>query len=170
MTAEQASEVATVYIIRPRLMESKGIADMSVHIAYQGQPLLKMDEDSYALLYLWPSKGEVRVSSKTLFARQKVPIDVWRSRQYKFIAGKTYFIYVRQIDEEFRGVFYDPEPVDLEQAKILIENAGASGAAKFAPIEKLTEVNVPPSSAVTASPPPMPEDVYRQETYMYEDK
>lgn len=152
ISAEQISSVATVYVIRPRLLKSKGVADLPVRIDYQGQPLLTLEEGSYALMYIRPGKGEIKVWSKTRFTNQMDSIDVWRSRQYKFIVGKTYFIHIRQVDEEFRGVFYEPELVNLKQAKVLVESARASGVARRAPIEKLTAVDEPPASATIALP------------------
>lgn len=165
ITAEQISRVATVYIIRPRLPKSKGIADLPVRVDYQGQTLLELDEGSYALMYIQPGKGEVKVSSKTRFTYQSDPIDVWRSRQYKFIVGKTYFIHIRQIDEEFRGVFYEPKLVSLKRAKVLVEQARASGLAHKLPIDKLVNVAAPPASATRGLPPAKPEDVYKRGKY-----
>ena len=152
ISAEQISSVATVYVIRPRLLKPKGIADLPVRIDYQGKPLLAMDEGSYALMYIRPGKGEIKVLSKTRYTNQMDPIEVWRSRQYKFIVGKTYFIHIRQVDEEFRGVFYEPELVSLKQAKALVERARASGVARRVPIEKLIAVDAPPASATMGLP------------------
>ncbi len=169
ITAESKKQLATVYFIRPRAYKSKGVADDAVRIEFQGQTLLTQDEGTYTLLYIKPSKGTLKTYSKTLYADQRVPIDVWRERVYKFIAGRTYFIHVRQIDEEFRGVFYEPQPVDLQEAKRLIvpgsghfSNTRASGAARNAPIDELTEVDMPPASAVKELTPAMPEDLYKQ--------
>ncbi len=169
ITAESKAQLATVYFIRPRAYKSKNVSNDTVRIAFKGQTLLTQDEGTYTLLYIKPSKGALKIHSKTLYADQRVPIDVWRERVYKFIAGRTYFIHVRQIDEEFRGVFYEPEPVDLQEAKRLIVpstghfgNTRASGAARNAPIDELTEVNMPPSSAVKDLTPAMPEDLYQQ--------
>lgn len=173
ITAEQKAQLAAVYFIRPQAYKTKGISDQAVRISFQNQTLLTQDEASYTLLYMKPSKGILKVHSKTKFINADVPVDVWRSRQYKFIAGKTYFIYVRQIDEEFRGVFYEPEPVTLEQAKELIVpgkgrfgNTRATGLARSAPLEKLSEVVAPPASAVKGLTPALPENIYKQEKYL----
>jgi len=170
ITAETKAQLATVYFIRPWAYKSKGVADNAVRIEFQGKTLLTQSEGTYTLLYIKPSKGVLKVHSKTLFANQRIVKDVWRARVYKFIAGKTYFIYIRQIDEEFRGVFYEPQPVDLNEAKQLIVpgtgrfgNARVSGPARSAPIGKLTEVDMPPASAVKGLAPAMPEDLYKQE-------
>ncbi len=169
LTEESKAQLAAVYFIRPKLYKSKGLSDGEVRVEFQGKTLLTQSEGTYTLVYLKPSRGTVKVHSKTLYADQRAAIDVWRSRAYKFIAGKTYFIHVRQIDEEFRGIFYEPQPVDLLEAKRLIVpglgrfgNTSPSGAARSMPIDKLTEVNAPPASAVKNLPPTMPEDLFRQ--------
>lgn len=174
MTAEQKAQLATVYFIRPKPYKSKGVADKPVRIEFQKELLLVQDEGNYSLLYIKPSKGELVVHSKTLFANQHIPVDVWRAREYKFIEGKTYFIHVRQIDEEFRGVFYEPEPISLREAKELIVtgkgrsgNTIATGVARSAPIDKLTEVDVPPASAIKGLAPALPENIYKQEKYLH---
>lgn len=173
LTAEQKAQLATVYFIRPEVDKSKGPANNPVRVSFQAKTLLEQGEGNYTLLYIKPSKGLLKVHSKTQFTDQRLPVEVWRSREYKFIAGKTYFIHVRQIDEEFRGVFYDPTPVSLDVAKQLIVpgkgrfgNTRASGAARAAPIDGLTEVNTPPASAVKSLSPALPEEIYKQEKYL----
>ena len=173
VTAEKKAEVATVYFIRPTAYKSKGVSNDTVRIEFQGQTLLKQDEGAYTLLYLKPSKGILKVHSKTLFTDKRDPVDVWRSREYKFIVGKTYFIHIRQINEEFRGVFYEPEPISLREAKELItigkgrfSSTRASGLASNAPIDKILEVNVPPASAIKGLAPSLPENIYKQENYL----
>ncbi len=177
ITAEQKTQLATVYFIRPIAYKSKGVANDAVRITFQGKTLLTQDEGNYTLLYLKPSKGILKIHSETKFINDKAPVAVWRARQYKFIAGRTYFIYVHQINEEFRGVFYEPEPVDLREAKELIvpgkgrfSTTRASGAARSAPIDELTEVRAPPASAVKALAPALPENIYKQEKYLHKVK
>ena len=164
--AGSKDEYANVYFIRPRMLKTKGPADKPVRIDYEGKTLLTIDEGSYALLHIKPSKGQLKVFNETKFINKQEPIEVWRARQYKFIPGKTYFIHLLRIDEEFRGVFFEPEPVTLQQAKLLIDQARASGAARSAPIDKLTEVDEPPSSATDVLIPALPENIYKHEKYV----
>ena len=177
ISAAQKSQLATVYFIRPTAYKSKGVANEAVRIEYQGKTLLTQEEGNYTLLYLKPSKGTVKVFSRTKFINDRLPIEVWRAREYKFIAGKTYFIYIHQINEGFRGVFYEPEPVSLREAKELIVpgegrfgSTRASGAARSAPIDELTEVNAPPASAVKGLAPALPENIYKPEKYLHKVK
>jgi hypothetical protein len=157
---------ANVYFIRPKPLKTKGYADKPVRVDFQGQPLVTLDEGAYTLLRIKPSDGLVKVNSMTTFANQAQPIDVWRERRYKFLPGRTYFIFLKQLNEEFRGIYYEPEPVDWEMAKQLIETARASGAARNAPIEDLTEVVAPPNSTVDKLAPALPENIYKSEQYL----
>jgi len=173
ITAEQKLKLATVYFIRPETYKTKGVANNEVRIEFQGRTLLTQAEGNYALLYIKPSKGTLKIHSETKFINSDQPVAVWRARGYKFIAGKTYFIYVRQINEEFRGVFYEPEPVSLREAKELIVSGEgrfgttlATGAARNAPIGDIVEVKTPPASAIKPLAPALPENVYKQEKYL----
>jgi len=157
---------AMVYFIRPKVEKTKGYADNPVRVDFQGQPLVTLDEGSYTLLRIKPSDGLVKVNSMTRFTNQAQPIEVWRERRYKFLPDRTYFIHLRQLNEEFRGVYYEPEPVEWEMAKKLIETARASGAARSARIETLTEVVAPPSSTIDKSIPALPENLYKPEQYL----
>lgn len=157
---------AYVYFIRPKLYKSKGVADEAVRIEFQEKVLLELDEGSYTLLRIKPSKGELKVFNETKFINKIHPVEVWRAREYKFIEGKTYFIHIKQINEEFRGVFYDPEPISFEMAKTLAEKPHASGEARNAPIEKLKNISAPPASTVNNLSPALPEDIYKKERYL----
>lgn len=177
LTEAQKAQVASVYFIRPEPYKTKGVANAPVNITFQGETLLTQSEGNYSLLYIKPSKGPLKIYSETMFTDKRLPVDVWRDREYKFLAGKTYFIYVRQINEEFRGVFYEPQPISLREAKQLIlpgkgftGNTIATGAARKAPIAKLTEVDVPPASAIKKLAPALPENIYKQEKYLHEVK
>lgn len=156
--------VATVYFIRPALLKPKGFADREITVDYLGEPLLTIEQGYYALFKIKPGKGEVVTHSLTKFTSQLEPIKVSRKRTYNFIAGKTYFIYLKQLNEEFRGVFYDPMPVSLEQAKRLIVDARPTGAARDAHIEDIESVpDVPAPSKIE---PAFPEKLYPQQPYL----
>ena len=96
---------------------------------------------------------------------------MWKERYYRFVGGRTYFIHIKQIDEEFRGTFYEPELVSLQEAKRLIKHLKRIGAAAAAhPIDKLTHVAAPPESAAKDEEPTLPEDLYQSAPYMQDKK
>lgn len=162
---EKQEPYASVYFIRPKPLKPKGVADKEIYIEYQGKLLLSIDEGNYTLLRIKPSTGEIRVINQTKFTNKQEPITVWRHRNYTFIEGKTYFIYLHRDVEGFRGVFYDPQPVHLEQAKKLIDTCWTRGEARDAPIDKLVQVDEAPDSAIQGQQPALPENVYKHEHY-----
>ena len=164
LQAEADTELANVYFIRPRPDKYKGVADNPIRVDYQDKPLLKISEDSYTLVKLQPGKGEITTRSKTRFVNQLYPIDVSRSRLYTFLAGRTYFVYLKRVDEEFRGITYDPEPVDLAKAKLLSEKLRKWGLATKEPIAAIEEV--PPIPKASPLEPVYPEKVYPGTPYL----
>jgi hypothetical protein len=156
--------VATVYFIRPSLIKPKGFADKPVTVDIDGQHLLEIDQGVYVMLKIRPSKSDVITHSLTKFTNRLEPIKVSRKRSYNFIAGKTYFIYLKQLNEGFRGVFYDPSPATLAQAKKVIVDASPRGDARDARIEDIKEVpDTPPPSELV---PAYPEDLYPHYHYL----
>ena len=160
----EATPVATVYFIRPALIKPKGFADKPVTVDIDGEHLLELDQGVYVMLKIRPGKSDVITHSLTKFTNQLEPIKVARKRNYNFIAGKTYFIYLKQLNEGFRGVFYDPSPATLAQAKQVILDASPSGAARDARIEDIQEV--PDAPAPSELVPAYPEDLYPHYHYL----
>ena len=165
---QEDSAIAKVYFIRPQMEKNKGLADKTLSVRYKNNPLFTIDEGQYILVPLKPGKGIVSTHSITKFINRDQPISVSRQREYTFLAGGTYFIHLKRIDEEFRGIFYDPEPIDWEDAVRLTRDARPRGAARDARIASVSEAatNVPvPASRLE---PAMPEQIYPQQTYMLE--
>lgn len=157
---------ASVYFIRPTPFKSKGIADNPIGVSYKGKRLLTIREGSYTLLKIKPGKGPVTTHSKSMFTKQLQPVDITRTREYTFVAGRTYFIHLTRVDEEFRGIYYDPQPVDLATAKQLSEPLYASGLADDEPIALIKDVpSVPKTSPLE---PLYPEQVYPKTPYTLE--
>ncbi|WP_455221821.1 hypothetical protein [Kaarinaea lacus] len=156
--------IAKVYFIRPMPLKFKGIADKKVQVDFKNETLLTLSEGRYTLVKLQPSKGEVTTHSKTKFTNKDVPIEVSRSREYRFIAGKTYFIELKRVDEEFRGIFYDPAPITYEQALALSKRLSAEGAARDEPIDQIEAVSQAPQPSPLE--PALPEHMYPGKTYL----
>lgn len=156
--------VARVYFIRPLPLKFKGIADKKVRIEFQNETLLTLGEGQYTLVRLKPSKGELVTHSKTKFTNNDLPIEVSRAREYRFIAGKTYFIHLKRVDEEFRGIFYDPAPVTFEQALQLSKRLKAMGAAVDEPIDQIKSVAEAPNPSPLE--PALPENLYPGKKYL----
>lgn len=156
--------IAKVYFLRSKPVKYKGIADSKITVDINGAPLITIDEGVYTMVKIKPAKAKITTHSKTKFITQYKPINVTRTREYNFIAGKTYFINLKRVDEEFRGIFYDPEPVKLEQARKIAEPLRAVGGARKAPIKYISKVeDTPPASSLK---PALPEDLYPGKTYL----
>jgi hypothetical protein len=151
---------AKVYFIRPMPEKHKGIADSKIIVDYQGQKLLAIAEGTYTLLAINPGKGEITTHSKTMFTNRKIPIDVSRSRAFTFVAGGTYFIYLKRDNQEFRGIFYDPEPLTLASAKSVAQ--GLDSVGKLANREPIHAIkDIPPVPPTGPLEPVTPEQLYR---------
>ncbi|MGD8558412.1 MAG: hypothetical protein PVF34_01640 [Gammaproteobacteria bacterium] len=156
--------VARVYFIRPKPFKYKGIADNKISVEYQNEKLLGINEGQYKLVKLKPSEGEVTTRSKTRFTNKEAPIDVSRSRKYRFIAGKTYFIALERVNEEFRGIFYDPAPVTYEQALQMAETLRPIGQATQEPIDEINAGKEAPRPSPLE--PALPENLYPGKPYL----
>ena len=156
--------VAKVYFIRPMPLKYKGIADNKLRVDFNKEKLLTINEGQYTLVRLIPSKGVISTHSKTKFISSPDPIDVSREREYRFIAGKTYFILLQRVDEEFRGIFYDPAPITFEQAKKISSSLYTVGDASDEPINEITSINEAPQPSNLA--PAFPEELYPGKPYL----
>ena len=142
----------------------KGVADSQITVDINGEPLLKIDEGAYTMLKIKPTKASVTTHSRTLFTTKFEPIKVSRTREYNFIAGKTYFINLERINEEFRGIYYDPAPVTLAVAQKLTSTLRAVGKARSEPIDEIQKVaDIPAPSKLE---PALPENLYPGKPYL----
>jgi len=160
----ETTGTSSVYFIRPQPVKTKPIADKPITIDFKKQELLTIKEGNYTLLKIHPGQGIVTTHSLTKFTAQPQPMAVSRSRKYTFLAGRTYFILLKQLNEEFRGVFYDPAPISLYEAKVLVETLRANGLARSARIEDI--VSVPDAPAQGDLKPALPENLYPQSPYL----
>lgn len=156
--------VAKVYFIRTMPVKYKGIADSKIMVDLNGEKLFDIKEGSYTLVKLKPFKGTVTTHSRTMFTTKSEPISVTRTREYNFIAGKTYFINLKRVNEEFRGIYYDPEPINLETAKTLVRDMRAVGLATMEPIYYIEKVADTP--APSKLEPVLPENLYPGKPYL----
>lgn len=117
MSKEQEGGVA-VYFIRPDTTRPKGISDSPVKIEYNNQLLLSLAKGEFAYVRLRESKGDIRVKSLTLYTGNRLPVELERTLRVEFESGATYYVMLSERDEEFRGVYAQPELVDLDQAQV----------------------------------------------------
>jgi len=167
VSSYKTTPTASVYFIRPRLLKPKGYADNTLTVNIDDQKLLEVNAGAYTLLHIKPGTYRISTHSMTAFTNRIEPIHVSRYRDYVFKADLVYFIYLKQINEEFRGIFYDPFPATLAEVRKLLDSVTAYGDAQQFPIEtvdreKVDDVDVEASKL----PPAFPEDLYPKEKYL----
>jgi len=128
---------STVYFIRPFTYRERGIADNPVKIALNRKKLISLGKGEYTMLRIKPIDATITTRSYTKFTNKFEPIEMTRSANMSFESGQTYFIHIRQVNEEFRGVYYLPELVGLKTAKRITEGVHAIGGARSAKIKNL---------------------------------
>jgi len=107
---------ASLYFIRPMTYRERGIADNPVGVEINGMELLKLGKGEYTLLRIRPEKILLKTHNRTAFTNKNEYVEMTRELRLELAPGKTYFIHIRQVNEEFRGVYYLPVLVDLKAA------------------------------------------------------
>ena len=130
---------ANVYFIRPMTYRERGIADKPVTIEFNGMGLLKIGKGEYTLLRIRPEKVLLKTRNLTPFTNKDDYVEMTRELRLELAPGKTYFIHIRQVNEEFRGVYYVPMLVDLKTAKELVIDSGPTLGARSAPLDTLSQ-------------------------------
>jgi hypothetical protein len=133
------NEVARVYFIRPRTERFMGVADNTLTIEADRTHLLDLAKGEYALVYLKPAASVwLLVRSDTSWGPVQDIKEMTREKEFAFAAGQTYFVALIPVDGEFRGVYFNPVDVTLDQAKQMAATARPSGtAARRTPIDSL---------------------------------
>ena len=91
--------VAKVYIIRPRTELDR-------------RPLMQLAKGEYTLLRLHPGSAYLGLRSMTTWGPGHKIKEMSTVKEFTFEPGETYYISVRPIDGEFRGVKYEAELID----------------------------------------------------------
>lgn len=126
---------ATVYFIRPLTERVMGFPDNPLTIEFDNDQLLALAKGEYSLVHMKPRE----ITTMTLKSLTTVGPD-WRvkemvkSQKWSFTAGATYYIVLKPVDGEFRGVYFTAEAVDWFTAKESVRQLRAVDAARRAPI------------------------------------
>lgn len=113
---------AQIYFIRPFTYRERGLADNPVHIEVNGQPLLDIGKGEYTFLRMKAQKIRITTRSLSEFTNKLEPVEMTRSSEIILQPDQRYFLHVKQVNEEFRGVYYVIENINLETAKGLVAN------------------------------------------------
>ena len=129
--------VAKVYIIRPRTERYLGMADNSIAVELDRRPLMELAKGEYTLLHLHPGSAWLGLRSMTTWGPGHKIKEMSTVKEFTFEPGETYYIAIRPIDGEFRGVKYEAKLVDLDTALHLSRYLNAFGQARRDPIRAL---------------------------------
>ncbi len=128
---------ANVYFIRPFTYRERGIADNPVKIELNRKEIISLGKGEYTMVRIRPVEATITTKNYSMFTNKLMPVEMTRNATMTFYAGKNYFIHIKQVNEEFRGVYYLPELIGLETAKRMTLDLKSSGVASDADIQKL---------------------------------
>lgn len=134
VTTEQAPH-AKVYFIRPRPERTMAMADNTLTIDLDQQPLQNLAKGEYSLARLQPGQVWITLTSKSTFGPEHRIKKMSKSRSFTFAAGQTYYIAIQAVDGEFRGAHFIAQDVERATAASLVKRAKATGLAKRHKIE-----------------------------------
>ncbi|MFQ5469689.1 MAG: DUF2846 domain-containing protein [Gammaproteobacteria bacterium] len=132
-----AGPLAHIYFIRPQTERFLGMADNKLAVELDQQHILDIVKGEYALIDIEPGDIWVTTRSSTSWGPRQAVKKMSKSRRFNFEGGNTYFIVIKPVDGEFRGVYYMPESVSLSEAKQVVRGLRATGEAKNTPIKAL---------------------------------
>lgn len=124
---DQDVAAAQVWFIRPFTYRERGLADNPVKISINSEPLLELGKGEYTFVRLRAGKHTITTSNLSQFTNKLDPVEMTRTVEINMQPEQQYFLHVRQVNEEFRGVYYVIERLDLEAAKALVEGVAATG-------------------------------------------
>lgn len=128
---------ANLYFIRPFTYRERGLADNPVSIEINGNELVSMGKGEYTFVRVKPIKVSIVTRSLTRFTNKIEPVEITRTSEIELAPNETYFLHVRQVNEEFRGVYYLIEEVELAQAKQLAEPLHSTNVPGARDLDKL---------------------------------
>ncbi len=118
---------STVYFIRPTTEHAMGYADNPLKIELDGEPLMQITKGEYTQLNLKSRAISIRLKNQTQWGTRWEVVEESRVQEFTFTAGGTYYLLLKPIDGEFRGVHFRPELLDAFAAKKLMKKLrGAS--------------------------------------------
>lgn len=129
LESEASAPHASVYFLRPRTERFMGMADNRVTVLLDQQPLVELVKGEYTLARIKPGQAWVAIENQTTFGPAHRVKTESRSRSFTFVAGQTYYIAVKPIDGEFRGVHFLPQSLTLAEAQMLKPRMRAVGDA-----------------------------------------
>ncbi len=138
ISAPGEKQFCAVYFLRPLTERAMGFSDNVLTIDLNGSKLLTLEKGDYTLVYMRPRvSATMTVKNETEVGPYWKVKDMAKKYEFGFKAGETYFIVLKPVDGEFRGVYFTAKNVDLFTAKQLAKNLRAAGEARKVPLDTL---------------------------------
>lgn len=125
---------ATVYFLRPLAERRMGFPDNPLAVDLNQEKLMDLGRGEYTVVQVVARDMLVTLRNQTEAGPAWAVKDMERQYPFTFKAGETYYLVIRPVDGEFRGVFFRPEMVDLATAQQVALQLHAAGPARSAPL------------------------------------
>lgn len=130
-----AGQSSTVYFIRPNTERAMGFPDNPLSIELDQERLLSLGKGEYTMVRLKPRPAvTMTLRSKTAIGPNWTIKELSKDKKWAFASGETYYIVLKPVDGEFRGVYFVAENVDPFTAREAAKPLHAVGAARSAPL------------------------------------
>lgn len=138
IVSNNESDAATIYLMRPEPIRTRGIADNDIRIEIDEQLAAQLSAGEYIAIKVKPGKHKLTIRSQTYITSKPMPEEVLREAELNFYAGEVYMIHAKFTQEEFRGIYFSPREITLSEAKSFVSRLKPHGPlAKSVPIEAL---------------------------------
>lgn len=119
---EKPGAGATVVWMRPETERPMGIADSPVSIELNGELLMKLGKGESKKVNIVPRDYTVTLRNQSEAGSYWWVKDMKRRSKWKFEPGQTYYLAVKAVDGEFRGVTFKIERMSEFDAKAMAAN------------------------------------------------
>ena len=106
---DSASTGATVYWLRPETERTMGIADNGVTVELNGERLMRLGKGEYTKVNIVARDYTVTLKNQTETGPHWHVKDVKKRSHMVFEPGEIYYLAVKAVDGEFRGVKFEVE-------------------------------------------------------------
>lgn len=127
---------ATVYFLRPEPERRMGFADNPVTIELNQDRLMKLGRGEYTVVQLAPRESTFTLRNLTEAGPNWNVKELERQYRFELAPGQTYYLVVRAIDGEFRGIHFVAESVDSGTARQVAATLRPAGAARSAQLPR----------------------------------
>ena len=119
---EKPGAGATIIWLRPDTERVMGIADNPVSIELNDELLMKLGKGEAKKVSVVPRDYTITLRNKSEAGTYWFVKDMRKRMKWKFDAGQTYYLAVKAVDGEFRGVTFNIERLSEYDGKAMAAN------------------------------------------------